>query len=129
MFQDRFDVSVGAGAGRHRAGARGLESLSAVALGQPENAEARAVALLGVPALREDRARELPRLGPDALGPAHDPRRRPLQVLLVALGHVLGLRRVTTPLVAPRVRRQSLHAAIDLHRRSRRAYIELGAEQ
>ena len=79
VLQDRLDVPVRPRAGGQGARARRLEPLGAVALAQPQDAEARAVALLGMRPLGEDRLRELRRLGPMLSAQLHDARRRPLQ--------------------------------------------------
>src|SRR6266403_1415492 len=76
--------SVGAGAG-------GFKPLGAVALGEPQDAEARAIALLGMRTVREDRLDQRGRLGADGARPIDEARRRPLEVALVGLGHVGGV--------------------------------------
>ena len=119
VLQDRVDMAIGARADGDRARARGLEPLGAVALGEAQDAEARAVALLGVRAIGEDRLDQLLGGGPDALGPVDDPRRRPLQVLLVGLRHVRRDRRVAAALAAARMRGHALAALEDLDRRRR----------
>ena len=48
MFEDRVDMPVGARADGDGAGTRGLEAGVAVAFGEAQDAQARAVALLGV---------------------------------------------------------------------------------
>ena len=70
VLQDRLDVAVGARAGGERARARGLEPLVAVALGQPQDAQAGAVALLGVRPLGEDRLDQRAGVRADALRPS-----------------------------------------------------------
>ena len=58
VLEDGVDVAVGAGADGDGAGTGGLEPGLAVALAEPQEAEARAVALLGMRAVREDRLDE-----------------------------------------------------------------------
>src|SRR5579859_2726517 len=58
-LQDRFDALVGAGAHDERAMTRGLQPLGPVPFAEPHDAEARAVAVLGVRALGDDRGHEL----------------------------------------------------------------------
>ena len=54
VLQDRFDVAVRTRSGGKRTRTRGLEPSVAIALGEPQDAEARAVALLGVRSIRQD---------------------------------------------------------------------------
>src|ERR1700733_9616363 len=112
-------MTVRAASGRHRSCARRFEPILPVALREPQDPKTRAVALLGVWALDEDRVRQFRRRRTDGRGPAHDACRRPLHVLLVALGHVLRLRRVTTTLVAPGMAGDPIPRAEDLHRGAR----------
>ena len=91
VLEDRVDVAIGAGGDAARAGARGFQPGRAVALGQAQDAEARAIALLGMRAVGEDRLDEGRGLRADRLGPADDARGRPLQMALMGLGHVGGV--------------------------------------
>ena len=103
-------MTIRARTGGDRARARGLEPLGAVALGEAQDAEARAIALLGVRAIGEDRLYQLLGGGSDAPGPVDDPRWGPRQVLLMRLRHVRCDRRVAAALAAARVRRHALAA-------------------
>src|SRR3974377_1279647 len=69
-LQDRADGGVGARADLKRAGAGGLEPLSPVALGQPQDADAGAEALLGVGLSGEGELDERRRVTPDLSTPS-----------------------------------------------------------
>jgi hypothetical protein len=70
-------------ADRDGACARGIDTLAAVAIGETDDAEARAVAGLGVRAAAHDRTGELADVATDALGPRDDAFGRPLAILAV----------------------------------------------
>src|SRR5690242_9958577 len=74
VLQDGFDVAVGARPHGNGAGRGRLEPLLAEALAEPQDAEARAVALLRVAPLGEDRLDQLARLRADARAPVNDAR-------------------------------------------------------
>ena len=57
LAEHRVEVAVGAGSRHECPGTGGLEPILAIALSQPQDAETRAVALLGVAAFLEDRDR------------------------------------------------------------------------
>ena len=80
MFEDRVDMPVGARADGDGAGAGGLEAGGAVAFGETQDAEARAVALLGVRPIGEDGGDEGGGLRADRAGPGDEARRGPLQM-------------------------------------------------
>src|SRR5437899_7565690 len=88
VLEDRVDVAIGAGLDGAGPGARRFEPLQAVALGQAQDAEARAIALLGMRTVREDLLDQGGRLGADRARPVDEARRRPLQMALVRLRHV-----------------------------------------
>src|SRR5256885_17222028 len=88
VLEDRIDVAIGAGLDGAGPGARRFEPLPAVALGQAQDAEARAIALLGMRTVREDLLDQGGRLGADRARPVDEARRRPLQMALVRLRHV-----------------------------------------
>ena len=96
VLQNRLHVAVGACADTDGAFARGLEALVSVLLLETEDPEARAVALLRVRAVFEDRLDQLPRLRADGLPPVDKSRGRPFHVLAVRLRHVRGDGRVAT---------------------------------
>src|SRR5205814_4613729 len=77
-LEDRVDVAVGAGAGGQRPGTRRLQPRRVVALGEPQDAEAGAVPLLGMRAVGQDRRDERGRLWADRGGPPDEARRLPL---------------------------------------------------
>ena len=66
VLQDRGDRAVGAGADAEAAQAGGLEADASVALGQPQDAERGAEALLGVRLGAQDRLDQLGGGGPIA---------------------------------------------------------------
>src|SRR5439155_19042952 len=80
VLEDRVDVAVGARVDRAGAGAGGLEALGAVALGQAQDAEARAIALLGMRAIRENRLDQRGGVRAEGCGPGHGPGGRPSAV-------------------------------------------------
>src|SRR3990167_8718016 len=88
MFEDRVDMPIGARADGDGAGAGGLEAGVAVALGEAQDPEAGAVALLGVRPIGEDGLDEGGGLRADRAGPRDEARRGPLQMVLMRLGHV-----------------------------------------
>ena len=98
-----------------RAVARRFEADLAVALAEPQDAQARAEALLGVRTIREDRLAQVARRRADLVCPRQDARRRPLGVRAVRARHVLGLRREAPLHVRPAVRRHTRSAVQDLH--------------
>ena len=69
VLEHGVDVAVGAGADGDGAGAGGLQPGLAIALAEPEEAETRAVALLGMRAVGEDRLDEGGGLRADGAGP------------------------------------------------------------
>ena len=129
LAEHRVDVAVGAGSGHESPSTGGLEPFVAIALCQPQDAETRAVALLGVATFVEDGGHELARARPDARAPRDQPRRSPLQMLLVGLGHVLGFGRVPSAGVAAGVRGQAPPVVEDLHRGGGKADLDLLVHQ
>src|SRR5881628_1071400 len=83
VLEDRVDVAVGARVDRDGAGAGGLEPRGTIALGQPQDAKARAIALLGMRPIREDRLHQGGGLRADRAGPVDEARGGPLEVVLV----------------------------------------------
>src|SRR6266851_5094711 len=88
VVQDGHDALVGAGAEVERAGAGPLEARGRVALLQAHEAEAGAVALLGVRALLHDRLHEGGGGWPDGRAPGDEPRGRPLEMGAMRGWHV-----------------------------------------
>src|SRR5206468_6813384 len=80
VLEDRVDVAVGARVDRDGAGAGRLEPRGAVALGQPQDAEARAIALLGMRPICEDRLHQGGGLRAYGAGPVDESRGPPLVV-------------------------------------------------
>jgi hypothetical protein len=93
---------------------RWFEPLGAEALGQAQDAEAGAIALLGMRPVGEDRLDERGRLGTDGARPVDEARRRPLEVALVGLGHVGGIGGVVPADKTPPMRGDTLAAVEDL---------------
>jgi len=88
--EDVLDALVGDNASGEGAATGSLQAILAVPLGQPEQAQAGAVGLLRMLARVEERLDELSGVRADGLSPAHEPFRRPLQVLLVRGRHVFS---------------------------------------
>ena len=112
-------------ASEERAATRNVEALGAVFLAEPKEAEARAVAPLGVPSVAQDHFAERAGVRTDLLGPSENARGRPLGVRAVAARHVLRHGRVAAAHEAARVRRDALAAVQDLDRRRRRPHAEV----
>ena len=89
--EDRLDRPVGVRRQRERPGTGRLAALGAVAVGQADDAERGAIALLGVAAALQDARDQGGGRRAGLLGPGHDARRRPLGVAAVGLGHVGGV--------------------------------------
>ena len=68
---------------------RRFQALSTVDLAQAHQTQTGPKALLGMRAAEQDRLHQLGGGGPSFSGPLDQARRRPLQILLVCLGHVL----------------------------------------
>jgi hypothetical protein len=111
--QDRVDVPIRAGAGGQGARTRGLEAARVVVLREAQDAETRAVALLGVRAIGEDRGDERCGLRPDRAGPVDEARRPPLVVGFVDVmrGYATVLRELGRRDEAAQVEQQA--AALD----------------
>ena len=86
-------------------------------------------ALLGVGTALQDARGELPRAGAGLLGPGDDPRRRPLQVLLVRLGPVARLGGEAALPVGSRVGRNPAPGVKDLDRAGGEAHVHLLTDQ
>ena len=93
-------------------------------LAETQDAEARAVALLGVRPIREDGLDEGRGLRADGAGPGDEARRRPLQVALMRLRHVGGVRGVPAAEMAADMDRDPLPAMKELDRRHGQAGID-----
>jgi hypothetical protein len=125
VLQYRAHMPVRTSAGDEHLRARGVGTLVAVALGEPIDPEAGAVALLGMTALFEDRFCEHFSARADAFGPAQDAIWRPFRLFLVRDGHVLVDGRVLAACVASRVATLAPPGVKHLQRRGRRAQPEL----
>src|SRR5437899_274603 len=116
MFEHRVDVPIrpradGAGAGTGR-----LEPQGAVALGEAQNAQARAIPLFRMRTVREDGRDERGGLRPDRACPVDEAGRRPLQMMLMGLRHVSRLRGVRAPDVAAPMSGHALASVEELDR-------------
>src|SRR5680860_1681563 len=90
MFEDGFNAFVAAATQHQGSTAGGFQSCLAVALSQPENAQAGAVGLLRVFSGTQGGADELFRRGPSLGRPGNQPFRRPLTRLPMGFGHMGG---------------------------------------
>ena len=96
-------MPVRAGVDGERPRASSFEPVVAVDLGEPKDAQAGAVALFGMATGRQNPIDQRLGLWPDGRGPIAQSRRRPLEMLLVRLGHVLGDGGVPAAIEAARV--------------------------
>lgn len=115
-LQDAFDLPHPPDPDEQGPGAGGLEALGGVAFAESEDAEAGAIALLGVPPGVQDVADELPGGRADALRPVDEPGGAPLGVGPVGGGHVGVDRGVGADLVASAVQRDPAALVEDLDR-------------
>ena len=119
VLEDRLDRAVGAGADLEAAIAGRLEPLGAVLARQAQDAEAGAVALLGMrPALQDQRG-EHGGARADRRRVALDPLDRPVGITPVRARHVLGDRRVPAAPAAAQVHGDALALAEQLDRCAR----------
>ncbi|MBV6471741.1 MAG: hypothetical protein NBKEAIPA_03681 [Nitrospirae bacterium] len=72
-LEDRLDTLVGDGVNRLGAATRGLHPRWAVEAFQPQDPEARAIALFGMPAAGQERIHHRRRGGPNGLRPLNQP--------------------------------------------------------
>ena len=89
-LQDGGDRGVGPGADRQSLRAGGIDPLGAIALDQPENADRRAEALLGMRPRAQDDVDQGGGVGADLAGLAADALMRPVAVAPMRTRHVLG---------------------------------------
>src|SRR5450631_160669 len=128
VFQDRIDVAIGARSDGHAPCARSFEAGISVAFAEPKNAEAGAIALLGVRPIGKDRFGQCAGLWADLGGPVDDARRAPFHVLAMGSGHVLSDGGVTSPQVAAHVRGNALAVLEHLDGAVRHADLDVVAE-
>src|SRR5690606_23830049 len=114
VLQDRVDVAVRPTTHGECADARGLESIAAVLLLEPDDPEARSEAVLRVLALGEDLLCKQRGVLADRLRPVDDPLWCPLGMLEVSHRAVLVGSRVATTVIAAQVRANALLAVVDL---------------
>src|SRR5213078_2627580 len=82
-LEDRVHVAVGAGAGGQRPGTRRLEPRGIIAFGEPEDAQAGAVALLGMGPVGQDGRHQGRRLRADGRRPVDEAGGAPARVRLM----------------------------------------------
>src|SRR5262245_53849096 len=129
VLQDRIDMAIGAGLDRAGTGAGGLEPVRAIAFGEPQDPQAGAIALLRVRSIRENRGDERRGLRPDGPRPVDEARGRPLQMVLVGLGHVSGVRGMTAAAGAPAMGGHPLTAVEDLDGGEGQAGVDLFVQE
>ncbi len=118
VLEDRLHVAVAARTCEERAQARLLDPFVPVLLREPQQAEARAEAPLGMSPVSQNHVAKCAGVRSDFLfGPAQNPRWGPLRVRAMRARHVLGHRRATAADVAADVARDALASMQDLDRR------------
>lgn len=115
VLQDGFHGAEAGRADPQRTCAGRFQPGRRVAITEPHDAEARAVALFRVRAFLEDAADECACVRSGALSPADQTRRRPLQVLLVRLGSVRRVCCEAALLVTAQVSGDTTAVMEDLH--------------
>ena len=125
VLQDRRDRAVGAGAQRQRPCTGAIQPLGAVALRQPEDADAGAEPLLGMRARAQDDLDQRRGVVADRGGLALDPLMRPVAVAPVRARHVIGDRGRPMRAQAAQMGGHQLAAVEDLHRLRRDARLHL----
>src|SRR5262252_9121293 len=122
VFEDRMDGAEGARPDRERALAGRLNALPAIALGQPDDADRSAKALLWMRALAHDDLDQRRRIAADLAGLPSDPLRRPIGVAAMARRHVLAHRGVAPVGRRSQMRRDTLAAMEDFYGARRDAH-------
>src|SRR5947209_3112601 len=115
--ENRLHAAIARGPERAGAATCLLDPRGVVAAGEAEDPEAGAEALFGMGAALEDLAHDRGRLRPDRLGPADEPRGRPLRVAPVGVGAMRRVGREAAADVAPAMRGDAAAVAEDLHHR------------
>src|SRR5215203_3779391 len=90
VLQDRVGRAEGARADLERAGASGFQSFAAISLGEPQDTDTGAEALLGVRALPQDDLDQRRGMAADRAGLAPEPLWRPVGIAPVARRHVFA---------------------------------------
>lgn len=125
LAQDRLEAPVATGAEAECTLAGRLQALLAMRLAQAQDAQAGPVAEGRMDAPLEDVADHPGRMGAGMFRPAHQALRRPLGMLAMALGHVLGLRAVPPFLLGAHMAGDPLVAVDALHGTRRQAHLQL----
>src|SRR5437867_7563199 len=116
--EDRLHAAIAGGAHGPRALTGLLDPRGVVTAGEAEEAKTGAEALLGMRPPREDLTHHRRGRRPDRLGPADEPRGRPLRVAPVGVRPMCRLRREAVADVAPAMGGDAAAVAEDLdHRR------------
>src|SRR5438876_5826103 len=129
MLQDRIDAGVRDATGGQRPMAGRGETFGSVALEQPLETHARAIAVLWMRPRVENPLHQLANRRPDAPSPGDQLRRRPLQVRSVRRWHVLGLGEEAPLAVLACMAGHAPTAMEDLDGRRGRAYVDVLAHQ
>ena len=129
MFQDGADAAVREGATRQGARRRGFQSCGRVSLGQAHQPQTRAIALLGMRLVLQDRVDESGGLRADRLGPPDEPGRCPLEMLLVGDGPVPRIGHVVPHARGADMTRDAVPLREDLDRRGGHAAIQFPLHQ
>src|ERR1700739_2116319 len=127
--EDGFDGAVGLGANLDRPLRGRLDARGAVRAGEPHDAEAGAIPLLGMRPGLEDLLAERCGCLADRAGVFPDALNRPAGVAPMARGHVLGNSGVLPVAAGPQVDGDALALVEDLDAASGQAYVNLGAEE
>jgi hypothetical protein len=125
FLEDGFDAFKRVRRDTQRSGASGFEAIWGVAFPQAHDAETGSEALFGMGFALEDSAEELLCVGAIFFCPMDDPGGSPLQIALVALGHVLGQGRKASLAVASLMAGYSFIFEEDLQGGGRQADIDL----
>jgi hypothetical protein len=124
-LKDRVHGAVRDAADAKRSIRGGLEAVVRILLPESHEPETGTVALLGMGSALHDAPGQLGGGWPGLLGPDHDARGCPLEVLLVRLGAVAGLGRVAALLETERVGGDASAAVQDLDRGGGDAGVDL----
>src|SRR5271165_1561773 len=127
VVEDGFDGAVGPGADLDRPLGGGFDARRAIGAGEPHDAEAGAIPLLGMGPGLEDLLAERRRRLADLAGVLPDALDRPPGVAPVARGHVLGNGGVFPVAAGPQVDGDALALVEDLDAAGGQARVDLGA--
>ena len=129
VFEDRLDVTIRPRAGGDRPGAGGVEPFGPVLLRQPQDAQARAIALLGMGPALEQGLDERFGVAPDGGAPADQAGGAPLQMRAMRLRHVVRDGRVAAGQIAAHMQPHAHAAQEHVDGRRRQADLDGGVNQ